>query len=119
MRTASWRVRVEILDGSNQNQRIGKVLFDYLFGNFTAYLFGSLVTLLPNYHLQMDLNQNLGLPKLGYLTMLDIYILGSFCLLSLAAFVITLLDEETLQATHATAVPLPSFFQGYVSLWLF
>jgi len=67
----------------------------------------------------MDLNQNLGLPKLGYLTMLDIYILGSFCLLSLAAFVITLLDEETLQATHATAVPLPSFFQGYVSLWLF
>ena len=44
------------------------------------------------------------LPKLGYLTMLDIYILGSFCLLSLAAFVITLLDEETLQATHATAV---------------
>lgn len=57
----------------------------------------------------MDLNQNLGLPKLGYLTMLDIYILGSFCLLSLAAFVITLLDEATLQETHATAVPLICF----------
>lgn len=36
------------------------------------------------------------LPKLGYLTMLDIYILSSFCLLSFAACIITLLPAESL-----------------------
>ena len=45
-----------------------------------------------------------GLPKLGYLTMLDIYIVTSFCLLSLAAALITLLTDEELREWHATKV---------------
>ena len=36
------------------------------------------------------------LPKLGYLTLLDIYLLCSFCLLSFAACMITLLPSESL-----------------------
>ena len=45
------------------------------------------------------------LPKLGYLTMLDLYIVVSFLLLSLAALVVVLLPEELLQDLHAAEAP--------------
>ena len=45
-----------------------------------------------------------GLPKLGYLTMLDIYILSSFCLLSFAACIITLLPAESLLDSRMSLV---------------
>lgn len=44
------------------------------------------------------------LPKLGYLTMLDIYILSSFCLLSFAACIITLLPAESLLDSRMSLV---------------
>eukprot|EP00435_Cladocopium_sp_Y103_P069734 s288_g33.t2 len=44
------------------------------------------------------------LPKLCYLTMLDIYIFSSFCLLSSAACVITLLPAESLLDWHMSHV---------------
>ena len=56
------------------------------------------------------------LPKLGYLTMLDIYIVVSFLLLSLAALVVVLLPEELLQDLRAAEASRLCFEELFVAL---